>query len=711
MVFERPPANRRRSDQAVGGNRSLVLNVEAAAPMSDSDAFQSCRRSVSGMKRVELGKLAFWSRIASCGLMTVLVASTVFGFEAARTTRESSAAANAAAALDDAFSAARYAVGSEESLERKYRLEPGKDVFAQHRASAAALVSALDGARRFGNAEDRFVADKILQAHIAYLAATRRMFAAVDRHDTRLVIALDHGAVDPIFDAIQRTVEKRAAVYGEAAKAALGQLGDRWQWVVTITTALSALGLICLGIFFAALLTYQRRMRSGHEAELTKLEEAALTDNLTGIGNHRAYQEELTREVAGERRSGESLSLAVMDVDDFKIVNDRNGHMRGDHVLTTLAALLQCLQGEKRAFRIGGDEFAVVLPRTTAFEAQAALQRLRTAVRDRLSGTTVTIGIATLSGADCNIDTLQARADAAMYAGKAAGRDCLTEFNASMAGMWLRSPKKVHSLRQLIDAGSVQIAFQPIWEVDSCRVLAYEALARPDPQFGFAGPQEAFDLAERIGRAHELDAICRHSALAAAGNLPADALLFINVSPQSLDHGRLDPVELRRKAEAAGLSPERIVIEITERSITGVGSVIAAARTLQEHGFRLALDDTGAGNSGLEILGRLTFDFLKIDRDVIVKAMTDKNARGVLAGIIAIGSTTGAYVIAEGIENIELLDFVCRASAPQAGRTRGIHGVQGYLLKRPASTFPQARENDDVAALLKEFFIERRQVR
>jgi EAL domain-containing protein (putative c-di-GMP-specific phosphodiesterase class I) len=268
--------------------------------------------------------------------------------------------------------------------------------------------------------------------------------------------------------------------------------------------------------------------------------------------------------------------------------------------------------------------------------------------------------------------------------------------------MWSLSPKTIHNLHQMIATGSMHVVFQPIWDVKGCRPLAYEALSRPDPKYGFDGPQEAFDLAERIGRAHELDAVCRAAALASAGELPGDALLFINVSPQSLNHGRLDPLEFVEAVQAAGLTPERVVIEITERSITYVDAVIDAARALQRHGVRLALDDTGAGNSGLEMLSRLTFEFVKIDREVIVKGLHDKNARGVLAGIIAIAQATGAYVIAEGIENIEMLDFVCRTGTRQAG----IQGVQGYLLRRPNETFPKSDENDDIKALLKEVAVD-----
>ena len=153
------------------------------------------------------------------------------------------------------------------------------------------------------------------------------------------------------------------------------------------------------------------------------------------------------------------------------------------------------------------------------------------------------------------------------------------------------------------------------------------------------------------------------------------------------------------------------MIEITERSITSIASVIAAALELQAAGFRLALDDTGAGNSGLELLSRLPLEFVKIDRAIIVKALGDKKARGVVAGIVAIAKATDAYVIAEGIETTELLEFVSDATLRIEEPARGIHGVQGYLLRRPRETFLEPAETEDVSALLREYRYDARTAR
>jgi len=218
--------------------------------------------------------------------------------------------------------------------------------------------------------------------------------------------------------------------------------------------------------------------------------------------------------------------------------------------------------------------------------------------------------------------------------------------------------------------------------------LGYEALTRPAPEYGLRGPQEAFDIAERIGRAHDLDALCRAAILARAAELPADALLFVNLSPQTLDHNILAGTALLDAVAAAGLTPDRVVLELTERSMARLDVVVREGARLRALGFKLALDDTGAGNAGLEMLSHLPVDFVKVDRSIVVGAADDGAARAVLAGIIAIARETGAYVIAEGIEDAEMLGLVRHAGGPSATRGEGVRGAQGYFLGRPSPTIP-----------------------
>src|ERR1019366_3329545 len=151
-------------------------------------------------------------------------------------------------------------------------------------------------------------------------------------------------------------------------------------------------------------------------------------------------------------------------------------------------------------------------------------------------------------------------------------------------------------------------------------------------------------------RAPALDAVCLHAILARAAELPTDALLFINIVPETLDRNLLSGNALVDAVFAAGIAPERVVIELTERAMPHLDIIVREAKRIQSLGFKLALDDTGAGNAGLEVLRQLAVDFVKIDRAVVVQAMTDPTARAIVAGIVAIAHAMGATVIAEGIE-------------------------------------------------------------
>jgi EAL domain-containing protein (putative c-di-GMP-specific phosphodiesterase class I) len=164
---------------------------------------------------------------------------------------------------------------------------------------------------------------------------------------------------------------------------------------------------------------------------------------------------------------------------------------------------------------------------------------------------------------------------------------------------------------------------------------------------------------------------------------PSDALLFLNLTPQTLDHDVLTGAVLLEAVLSAGLTPDRVVLEITERSVVRLDVVVREASKLRALGFRLALDDTGAGNAGLEMLSQLPVDFVKIDRAIVVKALNDATARAVLTGITSMARQMNSYVIAEGIEDIEMLRLVQEV---------GAQAVQGYLLGRPTHALPSAQE-------------------
>jgi EAL domain-containing protein (putative c-di-GMP-specific phosphodiesterase class I) len=239
------------------------------------------------------------------------------------------------------------------------------------------------------------------------------------------------------------------------------------------------------------------------------------------------------------------------------------------------------------------------------------------------------------------------------------------------------------AVRRLIGERCLTTFYQPIWDISDRTLLGAEALARLDPGYGLAGPAEAFDIAEQMGRVHELDVICIESALAGAPGLPEGALLFLNLCPRTLDLDADGNDWLRVAVQQAGLAPGRVVIEITERFGGRAGPIVKCLQRLRSQGFKIAIDDVGTGNSGLAILGQVKAEFVKLDQSIVTAAPTDSGARAMLMAIATYARQTGAFVIAEGIEDDETLEFL---RGVDAFGDVVIQGGQGYGLGRPAAT-------------------------
>ena len=426
-------------------------------------------------------------------------------------------------------------------------------------------------------------------------------------------------------------------------------------------------------------------------AMVADLQDRATTDHITGLGNHRAYQEEMRHAVAHAWRRGEPLALALIDLDDFKVINDQHGHAQGDRVLAAAGAVLRGLRAEDRAFRLGGDEFALLLPGAAEGDAAATLERLRRGAGRGFYGATASVGVAALasrSGADgedaaLDADTLREQADAALYEAKRRGRDRVVAFGEIADTAAIVSGSKVQAVRRLLAEGQLTVAFQPIWDLARGGVLGYEALSRPGPSYALDGPGEAFAIAEKLDHAHDLDALCRQAILARASELPADALLFLNLSPQTLEHNARPAAALAEVVAAAGLTPARVVLEITERAVTRPEVVAREAGRLRAAGFRLALDDVGAGNAGLEMLRQLPVDYVKIDRAVVVGALTDTMARAVLAAIVAFARQCGDRRDRRGDRDPRDADLRA-AGGPGRGDALGGHPRRAGLPAGPA---------------------------
>lgn len=571
---------------------------------------------------------------------------------------------------------AQFWVATEESLERQYRLYPSVAIRAEHRAAELRLEADLRverpsaGIASIGRAEAR------------YAVAVKRLFAAIDDHNIARAAAIDHNQSDPAFAAVQYSIDAETAVARARADAALRSLHDTEDTILMLNTLLSVIGVaLLIGVLYV-LRRYRRLVNDSLTAELNRFKQASLTDYLTGLGNHRAYQESVARSVGDCNGTGALVTIALLDVDELKVLNDRNGHVTGDRLLASLAQVLRAADLDSVPYRLGGDEFALTFSGMSSEVARLRMERVRATVEAQMTGMTVSVGISTTSPSEPDLLVIREQADAALYEAKRRGRNCVVTFDEIRDEHPVFLPARVEQVRRLVSEATIGVAFQPIWSIDHRRVIGYEALARPagpDP----INPQDAFDIAERIGKAHELDRVCRTAILARSQNLPANTLLFLNVSPQTLDHAELAGTSLVRAVEAAGLTPERVVLEITERSVARIDAVVREAARLRALGFLLALDDAGSGNSGLEMLSKLAVDFVKIDREVVVRAQAGAGGRGVLAGIIAIAHEMNAQIIAEGIEDEAMLELIRSAT-----RSSPLDcAVQGYYLGRPQPNF------------------------
>lgn len=291
-------------------------------------------------------------------------------------------------------------------------------------------------------------------------------------------------------------------------------------------------------------------------------------------------------------------------------------------------------------------------------------------------------------------EELRSEGDAALYEAKRRGGNGFVSFEEIRDRVSVTTTSKREAVRGLVEERRLITVFQPIWNFGSAGLVGIEALTRPDPSYGLSGPAEAFDIAEQIGCVHELDELCATHALTAAADLPPGALLFLNLAPKTLELDFDGNKWLLSGVEGAGLTPDRVVVEVTERIGARTVPVIKSLSHLRELGFKLALDDVGTGNAGLEMLRKIGAEYVKLDQSIVSAAATEPNARAVLMAMATFARQTGAFVIAEGIEDEETLEFLRGVEALDARPGTIIQGGQGFKLGYPSPQMPTGKKSD-----------------
>jgi diguanylate cyclase (GGDEF)-like protein len=414
-------------------------------------------------------------------------------------------------------------------------------------------------------------------------------------------------------------------------------------------------------------------------AEKARVREIADTDSLTGLPNRRAFLAALEARLGG----GERFALALLDLDGFKPINDVFGHAVGDGVLAEVARRLsQGAQDGAIAARIGGDEFALIIPGGGARAVRTGERLCRELGRSyRIDGRELRIsaccGIVAGNPGESDLAAMLRRADAALYAGKQEGRGRTALFTTRMERANDRRTEIERALRDPAVDDAIKLVFQPIYDLEQNRIAAFEALARwTHPTLGTIGPDEFIAVAEQ---AHVIDRISNAllaRAAAEAQKWPDDIGLSFNVSAVQLCTVSAAE-QILGIVVAAGLDPARLKLEVTETSL--MVDIDGARRNLERlraAGVRIVLDDFGAGYASISYLREMSFDAIKIDGSLVVDADSADPAFRLLRGVIDMCASIGVPCVAEHIERQEQLDLV---------RRLGCRFGQGYALSHPLS--------------------------
>ncbi len=411
----------------------------------------------------------------------------------------------------------------------------------------------------------------------------------------------------------------------------------------------------------------------------------SLLDGLTGLGNHRAFQEALDDQMTSARDAKQPLALLMIDVDDLKQVNDRRGHVAGDEVLRAVAQIMRAnLRRSDRAFRIGGDEFALLLPDCDLDGAEIVANHLLAAALSGNHGRggpcSLTIGITAYPDVSAGRQQMILHADAALYAGKRHGRTVVERFDPARHGVADDERSLVElatAVERVAEGDLLRSVYQPIYSLKTGQVVGYEGLIRVDPASGFADPTSLFVAAEATRRTIELDVVAARTVLAGAAQLAPDTYIAINLSPRTLESDAFSPLEIIALARRFEIPSSQLVVELTEREeVEDYARLKAAIATLRRHDVRVAIDDVGAGNAGLRLLSEIDFDIIKIDLSLVRAGAHHEPSEAVLRALGGVARQRGRTIVAEGIETADMLEAVLELRF-DAG--------QGYLLSRPAT--------------------------
>jgi diguanylate cyclase (GGDEF)-like protein len=449
--------------------------------------------------------------------------------------------------------------------------------------------------------------------------------------------------------------------------------GDRRCWCVSGCPQYDPAGRFT-GYRGSAVDVTEQRRSSEQASQLAKY------DSLTGLPNRRRMSEILDASLVGAEHQGRSCTVMLIELDRFKQVNDTLGHPAGDALLKQVAERLSRIVGDReKAFRLGGDEFQVILPNCDdrgiigdmAADIIASLSQPYSVEGSRcIIGASIGVAVAPVDG--CSGAELIRNVDLALYAAKSGGRGRFRFFSTDLLQVAEDKRTLEEDLRDALAKGEISLAYQPIVNAATNRITGVEALMRwQHPSRGPISPTIFIPIAEEAGLIGQLGEWALRQACEDASKWPGKLRVAVNVSPIQFTNESL-PATVMSALAASGLPPDRLELEITEGVFLGESaSTDTMFAALKEIGVRLALDDFGTGYSSLGYLRSAPFDKIKIDQTFVRAATLPGSRNGALiAAIVALAEALDMETTAEGIEYMDQLHLI---------RSLRVSHVQGWV--------------------------------
>ncbi|WML46336.1 DUF4084 domain-containing protein [Neobacillus sp. PS3-40] len=421
------------------------------------------------------------------------------------------------------------------------------------------------------------------------------------------------------------------------------------------------------------------------EESISNVEYLAYHDLLSGLSNRRYFEKQLSGALNEAKAKNEEMAILFLDLDRFKVINDTLNHSIGDILLQHVAKRLKaCIDDKGIICRQGGDEFIILLPEGDRTKVILMVEKIVESLNNifLIEGhelfITTSIGISFFPDHGEEVGVLIRRADVAMYSVKNEGKNNYKIFTPDMKDSFNRRLTIENGLRKATEQDEFLIYYQPKLELKTNKIVGMEALIRWNhPEMGMVPPDDFISIAEETGLINKIGAWVLQMACWQTKLWQEEGLkdLSVSVNVSAIQFMQKDLYQQVNEAlTVTELDPKYLELEVTESIMQNVQHASFVLERLKQLGVKISLDDFGSGYSSLTQIRHLPFDTLKIDKTFIDDIVTSLKDQAIVKTIIELGKNLGLTVVAEGVEDVEQLEYL---------RENGCDRIQGYIIGRP----------------------------